>query len=312
MSRTNVIPWVEKYRPQNSAEVCGNILEFNKVMEYGRKSKNLLLYGPSGTGKSTAIRCLLKNIPSDSKLILDSKSRSSYNSQQLTQKLNNFSNTKTSYHQRFVLVDEVDSIRIIEQKIFIRPLTNDIGNNIKRNIIFLFICNRIEKVSEFIVRNCVKIPYNSLSFDIASSYLKKICINEDTKYDELSLKYIFKSINCDMRKMVTTMQFLYFMTGKIDKDDFIKIDPLNSIDFHRLFERIIKNPDIDSVVDELYSQSFSILALCIYSMNYHKNVNALTDEYLNLLANLCNDSYTTEYTWFILYRLINESPLRKN
>tara|TARA_Y100000389_G_scaffold204259_1_gene255925 strand:+ start:17944 stop:18879 length:936 start_codon:yes stop_codon:yes gene_type:complete len=311
MTSTNTLPWTEKYRPQNSDDVCGNVLEFKKVMEYGSQSKNLLLYGPSGTGKSTAIRCLLRQIPKDSKLILDAKARASNTTQQLIQKLNNFSNTKTSYSQRFVLVDEVDSIRILEQKIFIRPLTKDIGNNGRRNIIFLFICNRIEKVSEFIVRHCVRIEYNTLQYDAVSNYLKMICSNENTPYDEISHKYIFNSVGRDMRKMVTTMQYLYFMTGKIDKDDFITIDPLNSIDFSCLFDRLINTSDIDSVADELYGESFSILALCTYSMKYHKRKGALTYDYLKLLAKLCNDSYTTEYTWFIFYRLINESPLRK-
>ncbi len=45
----NIIPWTEKYRPELSSEVCGNSLEFDQVLEYGSRSKNLLLYGPSGT-----------------------------------------------------------------------------------------------------------------------------------------------------------------------------------------------------------------------------------------------------------------------
>ena len=156
----NVIPWTEKYRPETSKEVCGNVLEFEQVLKYGSHSKNLLLHGPSGTGKSTAVRVLLKNIPKDSRLILDAKARASGTTQQLIRKLTNFSIQKTSSKQRFVLVDEVDSIRIIDQKIFIRPLTKDISKEHgDKNIIFLFICNRIERVSEFIVRNCVSIAY---------------------------------------------------------------------------------------------------------------------------------------------------------
>lgn len=306
----NAPPWVEVYRPQESSQVCGNVLEFEQVLQYGSQSKNLLLYGPPGTGKSTAIRCLLKNVPRDSKLILDAKARASGTTQQLIRKLNLFSSKKTTSEQRFVLVDEVDSIRISDQKIFIRPLTRDITNENNRNIIFLFICNRIEKVSEFIVRNCVKIPYNCLEFDSAKNYLRMICERENAVYDHSSLEEIFHRIGNDMRKMVSTMQYLFFMTGRINIDDFIKIDPFNNLNFHELFGRIIKSSNIVSVTDDLHSESYSIIALCLFSYKYHKKKNCLTREYTKLLANLCHDSYTTENTWFIIYRLISESPLR--
>ena len=147
----NVIPWTEKYRPETSKQVCGNVLEFEQVIKYG----------------------------SQGKLILDAKARASGTTQQLIRKLTLFSMQKTTSKQRFVLVDEVDSIRIIDQKIFIRPLSKDISRydgDSERSIIFLFICNRIERVSEFIVRNCVSIAYNSLTFKMANGYIMKIHI----------------------------------------------------------------------------------------------------------------------------------------
>ena len=33
---TTVVPWTEQYRPMESSEVCGNYLEFDQVLEYGR------------------------------------------------------------------------------------------------------------------------------------------------------------------------------------------------------------------------------------------------------------------------------------
>lgn len=306
----NVLPWVETHRPQSSNEVCGNVLAFEQVLAYGKQNKNLLLYGPPGTGKSTAVRCLLKNVPKDSKLILDAKARATGSTQHIIHKLNVFSTKKTSSPQRFVLVDEVDSIRIIDQKTFIRPLTHSIGSNQQQNIIFLFICNRIERVSEFIVRNCVRILYNSLTFDSASSYIRMICDKENAPYNEVSLCKIFDKVGHDMRKMVSTMQYLYFTTGDISIDDFIRIDPLNSLDFYTLFDRLIQSQDVRKITHELYKESHSIIGLCVFSLEYHQKKNCLTLVYVKLLAHLCNASYTTENTWFLIYRLINESPIR--
>ena len=307
----NIVPWTEKYRPERSNQVCGNSLEFDQVLEYGRQSKNVLLHGPSGTGKSSAVRVLLKNVPKDSKLILDAKSRASESTQHLIHKLTVFSMRKTSYKQRFVLVDEVDSIRINDQKMFIRPLTKDIGvkKNDDRGIIFLFICNRIDRVSEFIIRHCVVVNYNSLEFDLCQDYLENICINEKVVYDLESLNYIFYKIGQDMRKMVSTMQYLSLLMKRIHKDDLEKIDKLNKIEFIELFDKLFDNDNILEITNELYDAAYSVITLCIMSLKYHKLKKCLSNDYVIVLANIAHDSRTTENTWFLLYRLISESPL---
>lgn len=308
----NVLPWVEAHRPQSSDEVCGNVLAFEQVLAYGKQNKNLLLYGPPGTGKSTAVRCLLKNVPKDSKLILDAKARATGSTQHIVHKLNVFATKKTTSPQRFVLVDEVDSIRIVDQKTFIRPLTRSVGGNQNQNIIFLFICNRIERVSEFIVRNCVRILYNSLSFESASNYLEMICDKENAPYNEPSLRMIFDKVGHDMRKMVSTMQYLFFTTGNISIDDFIKIDALNSLDFYKLFDNLIQIKDVKEITNELHKESHSLIGLCVFSLEYHQKKGCITTEYVKLLAHLCNASHSTENTWFLIYRLIDESPIRSN
>ena len=54
------------------------------------------------------------------------------------------------------------------------------------------------------------------------------------------------------------------------------------------------------------------ITLCIKSLQYHSNLNKLTNDYVQVLAKISNDSRTTENTWFLIYRLINESPLRQS
>ena len=266
----NVIPWTEKYRPESSNQVCGNVLEFEKVLLLGKEKKNLLLCGPSGTGKSSAVRVLLKNVPKESKLILDAKARANGTTQQLIRKLTNFTMKKTETRERFILVDEVDSIRIIDQKIFIRPLTRNIGDVSAKQIIYIFICNRLERVSEFIVRNCELIMYNPLDFDMTTNYLQTICTNENIKYDRESLKSIFIRVDCDLRKMVSTMQYLFMMTGQVSSSDFNKIDPLADLNNCEFFDSLLKNKNIKQVVDILYGHAYSVNSLCILIMKHHE------------------------------------------
>ena len=307
----NVIPWTEKYRPESSHQVCGNVLEFEKVLSLGAQKKNLLLCGPSGTGKSSAVRVLLKNVPKESKLILDAKARANGTTQQLIRKLTNFTMKKTETKERFILVDEVDSIRIIDQKIFIRPLTKNIGDNSDKQIIYIFICNRLERVSEFIVRNCEVIMYNPLEFDMTITYLRDICNNENIVYDEYSLKTIFIHVGSDLRKMVSTMQYLYMMTGKVCSSDFKTIDPISELDYTTFFDSLMKNNNTKHIIDLLYGKAYSVNALSELMMMYHEEKNMMTHTYIKILGQLCHDSHTTDDTWFLLYRMIIESPIRK-
>ncbi len=69
--------------------------------------------------------------------------------------------------------------------------------------------------------------------------------------------------------------------------------------------------DVKESVNFLYRESYPISSLCILSLKYHKEKNQLTFRYLNTLFDLCHDSNTTEYTWFLLYRLVYESPITK-
>ena len=300
------IPWTEKYRPITSDQVCGNVREFEKVKECGIKHVNLLLHGPSGTGKSSALKVILKNIPDDCKLILDTRTRSSGSTQNIVNRMTNFILRKSSSKIRYVLVDEVDSFRIVDQRIFIRPLTRE-NNGIR--LIFLFTCNRIELVSEFIVRNCTVIEYNSLNYNMVQNYLRKICENENIKFNSNSLQKIFNAVNCDMRKMISTMQYLYLMTGSVDFDEFIKNDTTNVSNYANLFEKIFSIKDIIKSTNYVYRQSFSVNTLCIFSLEYHSKLEKLTYEYVKILANICNDSLSTDDTWFLIYYMIKKSPI---
>lgn len=303
------IPWTEKYRPVTSEQVCGNNHKFDQVKECGTKHDNLLLHGPSGTGKSSALKVILKNIPDDCKLILDARARSSGSTQKIVNSMTNFILRKSSSKIRYVLVDEVDSFRVIDQRIFIRPLTRE-NNGIR--LIFMFTCNRIELVSEFIVRNCTVIEYNPLNYVMVKDYLKKICENENIIYNSNSLKKIFTAVNYDMRKMVSTMQYLYLMTGSVEYDEFIKNDTTNVSNYINLFDEIFSIKNIKKSTNFLYRQSFSINTLCVFSLEYHSKLNKLTYEYIKTLAKICNDSCSTDDSWFLIYNMIQNSPIYKN
>ena len=58
------LPWIEKYRQNNLNDVIGNnniIEQFRSIKKNGNMP-HMLLVGPPGTGKTTSIICLAKEL----------------------------------------------------------------------------------------------------------------------------------------------------------------------------------------------------------------------------------------------------------
>ena len=57
-------PWIEKYRPQTLTDVVGNeeaVERLNAIAELGNLP-NIILCGPPGTGKTTSVLCLARQV----------------------------------------------------------------------------------------------------------------------------------------------------------------------------------------------------------------------------------------------------------
>jgi replication factor C subunit 2/4 len=61
------VPWLEKYRPTSLEDVVGNnetIARLRAIAHTGN-TPNLILAGPPGTGKTTSVNCLARQLLGD-------------------------------------------------------------------------------------------------------------------------------------------------------------------------------------------------------------------------------------------------------
>jgi len=64
MSSATITPWVEQYRPQTMADIVGNTEAVSRLQIIAKEGNlpNLLLCGPPGTGKTTSMLCLARDL----------------------------------------------------------------------------------------------------------------------------------------------------------------------------------------------------------------------------------------------------------
>ena len=300
-------PWTEKYRPRDISNVCGNKEIYNDILKLRETSGCVLIHGPPGTGKTTTIRSILNDVDDESIFIFDMSMKSSETSKNMTRILNNFIKKQTIRRHKIIVVDEIDCMRVLDQKVFKRLLSMSLYDSSTYSISVLFLCNNIDKVSEYIVKNCEIINFNLLEFKEVQKYLVNICKTENIPVKDNCLKYIFHKCYCDLRKTITTLQYLYMMTDEISIDKYNEITIRIDIDDNIIINLFKKN--LKDAVDSIYYSGVSVIDFINKIHVYHKSKSKMTHEYVKVLAEASNDVRKTNDTWFIICFVISNSPI---
>jgi replication factor C large subunit len=109
-----MLPWVEKYRPKRLKDIVGQNEAIEQIMKWiedvraGKKVKPLLIYGPAGTGKTTAAYAIANELGYDIVEINCADLRDKEKLNRVLGGLGSFSLIEES--PRIILFDEVDAL----------------------------------------------------------------------------------------------------------------------------------------------------------------------------------------------------------
>lgn len=241
--------WVEKYRPKTLDEYVFDSEYhksfFNKIVETG-EVPNLLLTGPSGTGKTSLARILIDAAVDEEFDILTINCSDMNSVDDMREVVTNFAMTCVLGKSKYKVVEmaEADYLSLAAQSV-LRHLIEEVSDNCR----FIFTCNYSNKIIAPIQSRLQKVEIKSPVLSDVVKRVVHILKEENVTNDMLVLANIVKLHYPDMRKIINVCE-QSVIDGKLTSHSISKEDSE--------FLNVINNLKTESIED-LQKLSGSIL-----------------------------------------------------
>ena len=202
------VMWTEKYRPKTLDELKGHediVLRLKGFVE--RKNlPHLLLAGPPGTGKTTALLALANDLfgPNNvTRNLLEMNASDDRGIDAVRTKVKEFART-ASYGGvpfKIICLDEADSLTSAAQHALRRTMERYV-----RTSRFALICNYSSKIIEPIQSRCAIFRFKPLDESSMKDFLVHICNNENLAYDDEGINTVLYISEGDLRKAINILQ----------------------------------------------------------------------------------------------------------
>jgi replication factor C subunit 2/4 len=300
------LPWIEKYRPKNSEEI---LLEpfikekINRIIK-NKSIPNMIITGEPGTGKTSTILFLAKQIYKDKYTdnVLELNASDDRGLSIINNTIYPFCKKKTNYlnndlypNHKLIILDEADSITSKAQN-----LLSNIISEFRKNTRFVFICNDCTQIIESIQSRCMIIKYPRISTNNLYTKIESICNTENIPYDSLGINTLLFVSDQDIRQSINNLECIYYSFGKLNEEIVYKL------------------------IDKPKPFYISEILNCCYDSNYDKIINIITSLYnkgytpndilLTFMKYLFEDSNNSlkEETRLKIYEIISLSYIRVN
>jgi replication factor C large subunit len=195
-------PWIKKYQPKKCSEIIGQEQAILKINASLSTKKPILLYGPTGTGKTSAIYAITKEKKWD---VFEINSSDQRNKKGIEALLSNTIVQQSLFSRgKIILIDDIDALSGRRDRGGI-PTIMSLFPKTKFPIVFTCTDPWSDKLSK-LRRKCTMIEFVPIKKQDMQNYLKFICMEEAIKHNDEDLVLLTKSSNGDLRASLNDLQ----------------------------------------------------------------------------------------------------------
>ena len=218
-------PWIEKYRPLHLKDVVGNeeaVGRLNAIAQMGNLP-NIILSGPPGTGKTTSVLCLARQMLGDAagEAVLELNASDARGIDVVRSKIKMFAQKKVTLpfgRHKLIILDEADSMTDAAQQALRR--TMEIYSPTTR---FALACNISSKIIEPIQSRCAILRYTRLTDAQVLMRLVTVAEAEGVPTTPDGLEAIIFTAEGDMRNALNNLQATFAGFNLVNRDNVFKV-----------------------------------------------------------------------------------------
>ncbi|MGM5484878.1 MAG: replication factor C large subunit [Nanobdellota archaeon] len=202
-------PWTKKYQPASTKEIIGQEEQMNRLRDFvnnykKQKKKAALLYGTPGSGKTSSVHALAKELDLE---IIEVNASDFRNKAKIDSIVGNAMKQVSLFGKsKIILVDEMDGLSGTKDRGGIPELTKLLQKS--SFPIILTANNPWHKKFNTLRKKAELIEFNPLTQKTVYQIMEKICKEESIEYDERTLKTFSRRAGTDLRGAINDLQTL--------------------------------------------------------------------------------------------------------
>ncbi len=237
-----MIPWTKKYEPKKSTDILGQELAIYKIKEALKLKRTILIYGPTGTGKTSAVQVIGKELGLELFEISASDARNKENIENTIG--NSLAQQSLFAKGKVILIDDIDALSGTKDRGGL-PTILALIEKTKHAIAITCIDPWDDKYSK-LRKQCLLIEFQALKKENMFNYLKNIADAESIQYQEKDLLDIIKLSKGDMRAAITDIQ-TYSITKTINTEEKSERDREESMQY--CLRKILKSKKWEETIN---------------------------------------------------------------